>query len=240
MLSDSEIDLLAREIVRQVRLRGPFVSMSQFVNRSLAEYSTAQEVTRSGALQAALDETVNIDIDASNQPFVDVVPLIDRATFAFNGDAPVADVVTGNVGNGSLPNGGSEQDWAITGSDRSYKSTASILSERQIASSTNNELGFRSTSIPAWVNQADILQLLGPSMNVRSDTFTIRTCGRAHDANGNIIAEAYAEAVVQRSMDFVDPSNASADMINQLTDTNERFGRRFDIVSFRWLRENEI
>ena len=244
VLSDDEVDSLAREIVRQVRLRGPFVSMSHFVNRALAEVSDEPELTRSGALQSALDQTVNIDIEGNNTPFSEIQLPQDRAALAFSRSAPVSDLLlNGGTSSSSPPsNGGSVQDWARSGVDRAYKSLASILADREIAtdSSLNDELGFRSTSIPAWVTQADVLQLLGPSMNVRSDTFSIRTCGRAHAANGEVLAVAYAEAVVQRTIDFVDPTNASSDDVNQLTSINQRFGRRFKLVSFRWLSENEI
>lgn len=50
-LKDEEIDRLAREIVKQVRLRGPFLSLADFVNRRLAN----DETGRCGALQAAIN-----------------------------------------------------------------------------------------------------------------------------------------------------------------------------------------
>ncbi len=50
-LSDSQIDKLAEEIVRQVKLRGPFLNMAEFINRRLTNDDTGV----SGALQAAID-----------------------------------------------------------------------------------------------------------------------------------------------------------------------------------------
>jgi len=53
---DSELDLLAEAIVEEVKARGPFRSMAEFVNRKL---NGRVEHQRKGALQAALDRTVN-------------------------------------------------------------------------------------------------------------------------------------------------------------------------------------
>lgn len=51
--SDYELQALAESIVKQVRLRGPFLSMAEFVNRRLGTDETAQ----CGAMQKAIDET---------------------------------------------------------------------------------------------------------------------------------------------------------------------------------------
>jgi Tfp pilus assembly protein PilX len=53
---NSELDLLAEAIVEEVKARGPFRSMAEFVNRKL---NGTAEQQRKGALQAALDRTVN-------------------------------------------------------------------------------------------------------------------------------------------------------------------------------------
>jgi hypothetical protein len=50
-LSDDQIDKLAGEIVRQVKLRGPFLNMAEFINRRLSN----DELGVVGALQAAID-----------------------------------------------------------------------------------------------------------------------------------------------------------------------------------------
>ncbi|BCX49453.1 hypothetical protein HAHE_33610 [Haloferula helveola] len=53
-LTDDEIDELAEAMVRQVRLRGPFLSLSEFINRRLD--GSDKELALKGALQAAIDD----------------------------------------------------------------------------------------------------------------------------------------------------------------------------------------
>lgn len=52
-INDDELNALAEQIVNQVRLRGPFLSMAEFVNRQIGTTDFAQK----GALQAAIDAT---------------------------------------------------------------------------------------------------------------------------------------------------------------------------------------
>jgi len=71
-------------------------------------------------------------------------------------------------------------------------------------------------------------------------TFTIRAYGDARDKNGNIIAKSFCEAVVRRSREYVDPMDAPDLFTYPSSPQNRSFGRRFAIVSFRWLSPGEI
>ncbi len=55
-LNDDELTALAEAVVEEVKARGPFSSLSDFVNRRLSGVSEHQ---RKGALQAALDKEIN-------------------------------------------------------------------------------------------------------------------------------------------------------------------------------------
>lgn len=101
---------------------------------------------------------------------------------------------------------------------------------------------------PGYLTQGDLLQALAPTITPRSDTFRIRSYGASTDRQGRVVAEAWCEAVVQRLPEYVDaasneatdhpsrdPNNASF----ELSVVNERFGRRFRVVSFRWLNTAE-
>jgi hypothetical protein len=95
------------------------------------------------------------------------------------------------------------------------------------------------------IRQADILRALAPRLSARTDTFRIRAYGEVQDADGNVIASATCEAVVQRLPEYVDTEDDPADNEpwdegNTLNATNQIYGRRFEIRSFRWLAGSEI
>lgn len=91
-----------------------------------------------------------------------------------------------------------------------------------------------------FLTQADLLQFIGPALSARSDTFRIRAYGESLDSSGQVTARAWCEAVVQRSPQYVDPADDSLETPDTLNPTNRKFGRRFEIVAFRWLNPEEI
>lgn len=108
--------------------------------------------------------------------------------------------------------------------------------------------GSASTGAPGYLTQGDLLQALAPSITPRSDTFRIRSYGASTNRQGRVVAEAWCEAVVQRLPEYVDalsnepsdhPSRDPNNADFELSVVNERFGRRFRVVSFRWLNEAE-
>ena len=62
-ISDTELDELAAEIVKEVKERGPFRSMAEFVNRNPNAGDTRHKLK--GCLQAALDSTINKGLPSS-------------------------------------------------------------------------------------------------------------------------------------------------------------------------------
>jgi Tfp pilus assembly protein PilX len=264
-LTPAQIDALADQIVRQVRQRGPFLSLSHFVNRSLAPLSgntTRTALSRSGALQSAIDLSgLNISPDGSRNIFRDINVASDRVRLQVDGSRPMADVLypaiagfPANQGNGTRGStyGGTEDDgsevWAPRSADLNPGAVASIYADRMMLtdSSLQNEQGYRSTGIPGWLTQADVLQAIGPVLSARSDTFRIRAYGEATTPDGSkVLAKAWCEAIVQRTPNYVDLTNTPdqrdiSATSGPLTQLNRRFGRRYEIVNFRWLNAAEI
>jgi hypothetical protein len=88
------------------------------------------------------------------------------------------------------------------------------------------------------VIQSDLLNRLAPSLCARGDTFRIRAYGESN-AGGQVV-KVWCEAVVQRDHAYVDSNEAPTAAVDDLNKINEAFGRRFKIVSVRWLRGDEV
>ncbi|MGJ8642496.1 MAG: hypothetical protein ACSHX9_03735 [Luteolibacter sp.] len=94
--------------------------------------------------------------------------------------------------------------------------------------------------IPGYLTQADILKPMAPLLTARSDTFTIRSYGESRNNAGEVLATAYLEVTVQRTPEFTEVVDVPETAISDLTEVNEIFGRKFRIVSFRYLNQNEV
>ncbi|MGN0861550.1 MAG: hypothetical protein ACI4P3_06630 [Candidatus Spyradosoma sp.] len=214
-LSDSNIRKLAEAIVDQVRERGPFMSMGDFVNRRL----TTEETGKAGALQAAIDES-KINKDAQS---------------GFN-------------------DGGS----------------ASNPDSKRFPNLFPTKTKSKKAGVPGYVTQGDILANVGAGLSARSDTFTIRAYGDVFGLDGTPEARAWCEAVVQRVPEFFAPQDDQDEEIidsvkflenyrdhqaddlpqqhvldkwerdDRLSAVNKLFGRRYKVVAFRWLSQNEL
>ena len=176
-IDDAAIRNLAEGIVEEVKERGPFLSLGEFVNRRIEKSGAGL----AGAIQTAINRAgLNNDtkyetVQADNYPYKD-----------------------------------------------SYM---------------ENSTG---VGTPGYLSQADVLNQLGNFITPRSDTFVIRTYGDAQDRNGRVLARAYCEAVVQRLPELTDTTQTSSIAPSGWNDTNKRFGRKFMIVSFRYLSPSEV
>ena len=100
------------------------------------------------------------------------------------------------------------------------------------------------------LKQSDILRQIDPVITARGDTFIIRTVGVSKDDTGKVRAKAACEVIVQRKVAYCDQSQepyqanrSSGDSVSftsQLSAVNQRYGRRFEVQSFRWLPKNEV
>ena len=242
-LTDAQLDSLAEEIVKQVRLRGPFVSLSHFVNRALGTITAQPALTRSGALQGAIDESgTNINFAGNKNAFSSVNATTDAVALQWKSGAPSPDMDGGNTADRPADADSSHPDFALISTDRNYGSVASICADQEMLKDSQylREQGYRSTGIPGWLTQADVLQVIGNSLTTRSDTFKIRSYGESVDATGKTVAKAWCEAVVQRFPEYIDPANAPSVRGATLSTLNQTYGRKFHIISFRWLSPQEI
>ncbi len=190
-LDDEEIQRLAEAIVFEVRRRGPFLSLSDFVNRRLAE----DESGVAGTLEAAIRRA------AINQRHEAARPLDNTRP---------------------LP---------------SYRHPDNIADATRIEQTLKPSA--KNWGAPTFLTQADVLQVIGPALAARSDTFVIRAYGDATDASGRVIARAWCEAVVQRTPRPVTPDATGINPAAAVAGGVD-FGRRFDVTAFRWLSPAEI
>ncbi|MFA6960147.1 MAG: hypothetical protein WC205_05290 [Opitutaceae bacterium] len=229
-LTDAEIDTLARNIVEEVKVRGPFMSLADFVNRRLitAAADDSLSVTNDlekhrlktgtlGALQKAILNLSDVSRGlnaALNQP------AMASTDFSYTGGSAKVfrNGAPNSVGFRNLP---------------AYPSQVELLN--------GGLLGQLSYGAPGFLTQADVLQKIGPVIAARSDTFVVRTYGDAtNPATGDVDGRAWCEAVVQRLPEFVDPAQAPETVITSLNPTNRDFGRRYRVVSFRWLTPADL
>lgn len=107
---------------------------------------------------------------------------------------------------------------------------------------TNQELkpASRGYGTPGYITQGDVLQVIGSGLVARSDTFTVRAYGESVDVNGTVLAKAWCEATVQRTPEPIDPDDITGMNPRIPQDSEIDFGRRFEIISFRWLNADEV
>ncbi len=227
-LTDTQLDTLALEIVKQIRIRGPFLSLSEFVNRQLMAFDgTATDPCLRGALQSALEVVQQTSVSLNQTDSRNKVYNL-KASKHGKPTTPVADPTN------KLNPAGFSADY--------INPQASV--------------GNSAEGLPGWPRQADLLRRLAPIMSVRDETFTVRSLGEVMTAEGT--ARAWCEAVYQRLPEYVDPriepwKAPMGDFIpvngvypGELPTrpypymANALFGRRIKLVSFRWLRADEI
>ena len=193
--TDNQIDALANQIVIEIKERGPFLSLSEFINRRLVSGSSNQDLARAGVIEAALLKLSEGGGGSAN-PYA---TLQSRSI---------------EITDGNLPDNTAAYEFPYAAK------------------------GYTSYGYPGWTRQADVLRPLAPILSARDDTFVIRCYGDARNLTGDVTAKAWVEAVVKRTANFVDLSDDSIDF--PVKSVNQEFGRRFSIISIRWLSKDEV
>ena len=194
-LNDTEIEDLAAKVVDEVRARGPFMSLSDFVNRRLvnrpsgaAAGSPADNWGLKGALQTAIDKSSinNTAITAAGGTFS-----APASTTPSDPNARYGDNSTSGVW------------WKEINAYPKIAANKRFPSIRAMSRTSSESSVTAGLGAPGIVTQMDVLNSVGPNLTARSDTFVVRAYGEAHDDTGNVIGKAWIEVVVQRTTEYV-------------------------------------
>ncbi|MEZ0217175.1 MAG: hypothetical protein ACAH89_08575, partial [Rariglobus sp.] len=217
-LTEPQIAELARKIVSEVRNRGPFVSMGDFVNRRLRDNPATTSATFNanetykGAIQNAIDASGTFTAGASGSYTVTGTTAVNTGSAAaFSAASPFTVKKKDNTL--MFFGGGAYTDVSLM-----HGGPAKVA-----------PYSSQSAFAPQFLTQADVLSAIGSGLSARSDTFVIRTCGEsvnpvlASTDAGYVTGRVWCEAVVQRvveplrrkstdavSPDYNEPAAASA------------------------------
>ncbi len=234
-LTDAQLRSLATKLVAEIRTRGPFLSLGQFVNRSLL----LDDIRGlKGALQAAIDAT---DINA---PLRQPTPATLPATVPTGAGGGYTTVTNGAFNTTTNPpyyvNRGGDVGSKQLGFGDTGTATAAAAPDADSAGGDT-----AAHSAPGFLTQADLLTILGPVLSARSDTFLVRVYAESVSPldPAVITARSWCEAVIQRTPDYVDSAANDAEELpasGALATENATLGRAFKVVSFRWLGPDDI
>jgi len=224
-LTADEVRMLAVKIVHEVKKRGPFVSIADFVNRRLV--SDQDQTSCMGTIDAAIQSC------GLNKNFERLATQLSTSVnVEASSDAP-------------------DNNMQVFKEGYRYR----YDDKWNTVQPTSKAWG-----VPGFLTQGDILHPLAPFMAARGDTFTIRAYGES-SAGGIIQARAWLEATVERTPYYVDHKSSEVSQASgngpldcltsinsatgtyergQLSAVNEKWGRKYELKSFRWLQREEI
>ncbi len=188
-----DIRILAEQIVAEIKRRGPFLSMADFVNRRLLPDADDLDLDYQG-LMGTLDAAIMRASQTEN--VLNYQQIFGRTVIYQQQLDPL-----------KLSGTGSNAEYAMDmesgfGVPKGHKNTA-------LEGSSAN------------LTQGDLLQALGSQLSARSDTFVIRAYGESTDPiSGEVIASARCEAVVQR---IAEPVETNDSILEPTGDFGRRF-----------------
>lgn len=232
-LDDEQVAQLAANIVGEIRNRGPFVSLHDFINRRLWDNpdtikgSKYPDLNNPGTYINTSPDSHNGDetIKGALQDAIDATPV---------------------AGSGSINNEHDLTPYNGSHSHPSYIGSAKDDTSAIRGGTTQYPQSSPAAYAPQFLTQADILSTIGASLSARSDTFRVRTYGDTiNPTTGEISARAWCEAIVQRVVEPIqrastDPTSPDYNEPALTTATDANWGRRYKIISLKWLTPEEI
>ncbi len=212
-LKDSEIESLAKQIVEEVRLRGPFMSMADFVNRRISSNS---DYSRRGALQAAIDKVSNLNRSmriSTNTPSSDYTNLVPDPGSAYSKAGAPGYLTQGDILS-CLGAGMAVRSDTFT--IRAYGDVFGLSGTPQARAYCEAVV----QRTPEWVATEDDSTLYS-SDNSTFDALKFKQSYRSKQETGSDFYEKFER-------------NTALKAVNRL------LGRKYKIVSFRWLSADEI
>jgi len=215
-LTEDEIGLLAEEIVKEVKTRGPFVSLADFVNRRLAPKSDPTSMM--GTLEAAIQRT-ELNTEFEQAPYL---PSTNNANDNNRNDQTVDWRV-------DLDKQPKSKAWGAPG----YITQGDLLEPLAPAMTVRGD-----TFVIRCYGESR-----NTDGKVVAKAFIEATVERSPDymASASVTAgtpPADANMATEPAM-ILDRATGSITQGN-LTEQNRRFGRKFIIKSFRWLAPDEV
>lgn len=240
-LTEPQIAALAANIVKEIRNRGPFISLADFINRRIYRPNVFPlDVTTTGT--DTHDPRLKGTIQGAIDRMSGTTNTINASTAPFSTSGP---------------------DNRVIGFSQSFAIGATNYPDNPYLSSSTNPrnppapYGTSAAGAPQFLTQADVLTAIGSQLTARSDTFVIRTYGEVVDPVNStattpvVLGQAWCEAVVQRLPDYIDQADALIkDPVTGLPNNatppstagavNQKFGRKLKVISFRWLTAQDI
>jgi hypothetical protein len=229
----------------------PFLGLAEFVNRFLGPTKRAGAHISSGFSETRSLYITNIVANEVPNPAYPAAASANRWMFhsgALESAIARADKSLGSAGLATPPTGAAaivaavSHNWnyLVAGGKRSGMPPGSYMRNVEALNpETNDNRSHTGFGAPGCLFQGDLLQALGPALASRSDTFVIRAHG-----DGATLAEASSrptsavlELVVQRLPEYLDARDAPETRLSDasLRAVNRALGRRFKVVSARWL-----
>jgi hypothetical protein len=210
ILTDDEISSLARNIVAEVRTRGPFLSLADFVNRRL----TTDKNGLKGPLQAAIDASTVNSVTTSGSLNAATYPRDIKDPSGKNPDDLEQQIVYTGVVNA----GNTAADATSAASSRAALAPG-YLSQADLLTVIGSSITARSDTFR--------IRTYGDTKNAITGEIVSRAWCEA-------IVQRLPEYVIATADN---PDRTPANLTNPI---NQQFGRRFKIIHFRWLSANEI